>query len=115
MLVLCYPKCSTCQKALAWLDAHDIAYEVRDIKEQNPTEEELRAWQAKSGLPLRRFFNTSGNLYKEMKLKDKLPEMTEEEQYDLLATDGMLVKRPILVTEDKVLVGFREKEWSQGV
>ena len=112
MLVLCYPKCSTCQKALAWLDAHDIAYEVRDIKEQNPTEEELRAWQAKSGLPLRRFFNTSGNLYKEMKLKDKLPEMTEEEQYDLLATDGMLVKRQILVTEDKVLVGFREKEWS---
>ena len=107
MLVLCYPKCSTCQKALAWLDAHDIAYEVRDIKEQNPTEEELRAWQAKSGLPLRRFFNTSG-----FGLKEKLPSMPEAEQFALLAQHGMLVKRPLVVADDAVLVGFREAEWS---
>ena len=112
MLVLCYPKCSTCQKALAWLDAHDIAYEVRDIKEQNPTEEELRAWQAKSGLPLRRFFNTSGQQYRALGLKDKLPAMSEEEQLALLATDGMLVKRPLLVAGDKVLVGFQEAAWA---
>lgn len=112
MLVLCYPKCSTCQKALAWLDAHDIAYEVRDIKEQNPTEEELRAWQAKSGLPLRRFFNTSGLLYKGFGLKEKLPSMPEAEQFALLAQHGMLVKRPLVVADDTVLVGFREAEWS---
>ena len=92
-----------------------IEYEKRDIKIDNPTKDELKEWHQKSGLPLKRFFNTSGNLYKEMKLKDKLPQMTEEEQYDLLATDGMLVKRPILVTEDRVLVGFKEPEWSQGV
>ena len=113
MLVLCYPKCSTCQKALAWLDAHDIAYEVRDIKEQNPTEEELRAWQAKSGLPLRRFFNTSGLLYKGLALKEKLPGMSEDEQYRLLGEYGMLVKRPILQGDDFVLVGFREAQWAE--
>ena len=115
VLFLEYPPCSTCQKAKRWLEDNGVAYTARHIETDNPTKEELTAWIARSGLPLKRFFNTSGNLYKEMKLKDKLPEMTEEEQYDLLATDGMLVKRPILVTEDKVLVGFREKEWSQGV
>ncbi len=115
MLFVCYPKCTTCKKAEKWLQDQGLEFEKRDIKLQNPSKEELKEWRQKSGLPLKRFFNTSGNLYKEMKLKDKLPEMTEEEQYDLLATDGMLVKRPILVTEDKVLVGFREKEWSQGV
>ena len=115
MLFVCYPKCTTCKKAEKWLQDQGLEFEKRDIKLKNPSKEELKEWHQKSGLPLKRFFNTSGNLYKEMKLKDKLPEMTEEEQYDLLATDGMLVKRPILVTEDKVLVGFREKEWSQGV
>ena len=115
MLFVCYPKCTTCKKAEKWLQDQGLEFEKRDIKLQNPSKEELKEWHQSSGLPLKRFFNTSGNLYKEMKLKDKLPEMTEEEQYDLLATDGMLVKRPILVTEDKVLVGFREKEWSQGV
>ena len=115
MLFVCYPKCTTCKKAEKWLQDQGLEFEKRDIKLQNPSKEELKEWHQKSGLPLKRFFNTSGNLYKEMKLKDKLPERTEEEQYDLLATDGMLVKRPILVTEDKVLVGFREKEWSQGV
>ena len=115
MLFVCYPKCTTCKKAEKWLQDQGLEFEKRDIKLQNPTKEELKEWRQKSGLPLKRFFNTSGNLYKEMKLKDKLPEMTEEEQYDLLATDAMLVKRPILVTGDKVLVGFREKEWSQGV
>ena len=115
MLFVCYPKCTTCKKAEKWLQDQGLEFEKRDIKLQNPTKEELKEWHQTSGLPLKRFFNTSGNLYKEMKLKDKLPEMTEEEQYDLLATDGMLVKRPILVTGDKVLVGFREKEWSQGV
>ena len=114
-LVLYYAKCSTCRKALKWLEENNIDCDLRSIVDDNPTHDELAQWIAASGLPLKRFFNTSGNLYKEMKLKDKLPEMTEEEQYDLLATDGMLVKRPILVTEDKVLVGFREKEWSQGV
>ena len=115
ILVLEYPKCSTCKKALKWLEENEVPFTKRHIVEENPSEQELTEWYHKSGLPLKKFFNTSGNLYKEMKLKDKLPEMTEEEQYDLLATDGMLVKRPILVTEDKVLVGFREKEWSQGV
>ena len=114
-LFLCYEKCSTCKKAENWLNGQGIDYEKRDIKLQNPTKEELKKWHEKSGLPLKRFFNTSGNLYKEMQLKDKLPKMSEEEQYDLLATDGMLVKRPILVTEERVLVGFREKEWEQGV
>ena len=113
MLFVCYPKCTTCQKALAWLDAHGLSYEIRNIKEQNPTEEELRAWHAKSGLPLRRFFNTSGMQYKALGLKDKLPDMSEEEQLALLATDGMLVKRPLLVDEDFVLTGFKQAEWEQ--
>ena len=112
MLVLCYPKCTTCQKALAWLDAHGLSYEIRNIKEQNPTEEELRAWHAKSGLPLRRFFNTSGLLYKGFGLKEKLPTMPEDEQLALLAQHGMLVRRPLLVTDSFGLVGFREAEWS---
>ncbi len=111
MLFVCYPKCTTCQKAKKWLEEQEMEFELRDIKEENPTKEELRGWHQKSGLPLKRFFNTSGMLYKEMKLKDRLPEMSEEEQLELLSTDGMLVKRPILVTEDKVLVGFRQKEW----
>lgn len=111
MTFLCYPRCSTCQKAKKWLDERGAAYELRDIKAQNPTAEELRAWHEKSGLPLKRFFNTSGLQYKALGLKDKLPAMSEEEQLALLATDGMLVKRPILITEDRVLVGFREAEY----
>ncbi len=111
MTFLCYPRCSTCQKAKKWLDERGAAYELRDIKAQNPTAEELRAWREKSGLPLKRFFNTSGLQYKALGLKDKLPAMSEEEQLALLATDGMLVKRPILVTADRVLVGFREAEY----
>lgn len=111
MLFLCYPKCSTCMKAKKWLEGREMEYEMRDIKEENPSADELRTWWKKSGLPLKRFFNTSGNLYKEMKLKDRLPEMTDEEQLELLGTDGMLVKRPILVDGDTVLVGFKEKEW----
>ena len=110
MLFICYPKCSTCQKAKKWLDNQGIEYTERHIVEDNPTYEELREWYQKSGLPLRRFFNTSGMLYKEMKLKDKLSEMSEEEQLKLLATNGMLVKRPLLITEDKVFVGFKEAE-----
>lgn len=100
-------------KAKKWLDEKGMEYELRDIRTENPTAEELREWWEKSSLPLKKFFNTSGNLYKEMKLKDKLPEMSEEEQLSLLSTDGMLVKRPILISEDKVLVGFREKEWEE--
>ena len=115
MLFVCYPKCSTCKKAQAWLDAHGTAYTVRDIKTENPTLEELRQWHNLSGLPLKRFFNTSGQQYRALALKDKLPSMTEEEQFALLSTDGMLVKRPILVAEDKVLVGFREAEWSSAL
>lgn len=111
--VLCYQKCTTCKKALAWLDAQEIQYETRAIKEKNPTKEELKDWYKKSGLPLKRFFNTSGNLYKELSLKDKLSQMTEEEQLDLLATDGMLVKRPLLIAEDTVLTGFKEAEWKE--
>lgn len=111
MLFVCYPKCTTCQKARKWLEEQGMEFEIRDIKTENPTKEELRTWYQKSGLPLKRFFNTSGMLYKEMKLKDRLPEMTEEEQLELLATDGMLVKRPILIAGDRVLVGFRQKEW----
>ena len=111
MLFVCYPKCSTCQKARAFLDGRGAAYELRDIKTQNPSEEELRAWYEKSGLPLKRFFNTSGLQYKALSLKDKLPDMSEAEQLALLATDGMLVKRPILVDGVAVLVGFREAEW----
>ena len=112
MLFLQYPPCSTCQKAKKWLDAQGITYEDRHIKENNPTYEELKAWYEKSGLPLKKFFNTSGLLYKSLGLKDKLPAMTEEEQLQLLATDGMLVKRPIVVGEDFVLTGFREADWA---
>ena len=111
MQVLCYSKCSTCQKALKWLDAQGVAYDLRDIKTENPGEAELRAWHAKSGLPLKRFFNTSGLQYRALALKDRLPAMSEQEQFALLASDGMLVKRPILVTEKTVLIGFREAEW----
>ena len=108
---ICYPKCTTCQKAKKWLDDHNIAYELRDIKQERPTLAELTAWYQKSGLPLKRFFNTSGLLYKSLDLKNKLPEMTEEEMLNLLSTDGMLVKRPLLISEDFVLVGFKETEW----
>lgn len=108
---ICYPKCTTCQKAQKWLDAHGVAYMVRDIKTQNPTADELRAWHAVSGLPLRRFFNTSGQLYRGMALAQKLPGMSEEEQLALLATDGMLVKRPILVSDSVALPGFKEADW----
>ena len=113
MLFVCYPKCSTCQKAKAWLQERGVAFDERDIKQDNPTEQELRAWHEKSGLPLKRFFNTSGLQYKALGLKDKLPAMTEDEQYALLATDGMLVKRPLLIGEDFVLVGFREADWTK--
>ena len=113
MLFIQYPKCTTCQKAKKWLDAHGISYEDRHIKEQNPTYEELKAWQEKSGLPLKKFFNTSGLLYKSLNLKEKLPVMTEEEQLRLLASDGMLVKRPIVVKDGLVLTGFREAQWEQ--
>lgn len=113
MLFIQYAKCSTCKKAKKWLDEHGISYTDRPIKEDNPSAEELKQWHVKSGLPLKRFFNTSGMLYKEMKLKDKLPAMSDEEQYQLLASDGMLVKRPMVITEDAVLVGFREKEWEE--
>lgn len=112
MLFLQYPPCSTCQKAKAWLDTHGISYTDRHIKLQNPTYEELKAWYALSGLPLKRFFNTSGLQYKALNLKEKLPQMSEEEQLQLLSTDGMLVKRPIIVTDERVLVGFRETEWA---
>lgn len=106
-----YPKCSTCQKAKKWLVDHNIPFETRHIAENNPTAEELKTWQKQSGLPLKRFFNTSGLKYKELGLKDKLPLMGEDEQFSLLATDGMLVKRPLLIGEGRVLVGFREAEW----
>lgn len=115
MLFLEYPKCSTCQKAKKWLDDHGIAYEDRHIKGQNPSAEELKAWHEKSGFPLKKFFNTSGMLYKEMQLKDKLPQMSEEEQYALLATDGMLVKRPVLVGDGFVLTGFKESTWEEAL
>ena len=111
MLFIEYPKCSTCQKAKKWLDEHQISYEDRHIVENNPTFEELKDWYERSGLPLKKFFNTSGMLYKEMKLKDKLPEMSEEEQLKLLATNGMLVKRPLIVDGDRVLTGFKMAEW----
>lgn len=110
-IFICYPKCSTCKKARAWLESHQISFEERDIKTQNPTEEELRLWHQKSGLPLKRFFNTSGQLYRSMELSKKLPDMGEEEQFALLASDGMMVKRPILLWGDRVLVGFKEAEW----
>lgn len=112
MLFVHYPKCTTCKRAEKWLKDHELQYEPRNIKEENPTEEELTEWIKRSGLPVKRFFNTSGMLYREMGLKDKLSEMSEAEQIALLATDGMLVKRPILVTETDVKVGFKEAEWS---
>lgn len=115
MLFLQYPPCSTCRKAKAWLDEHNLSYTARHIKEENPTCEELREWQARSGLPLKKFFNTSGQLYKSMQLKDKLPTMSDEEQLRLLASDGMLVKRPIIVTEETVLVGFRAADWEKAL
>lgn len=112
MLFLQYPPCSTCQKAKKWLDGQGVAYEDRHIKENNPTYEELRAWYERSGLPLKKFFNTSGLVYKSLNLKEKLPAMSEEEQLRLLATDGMLVKRPLVVGADFVLTGFKEAEWA---
>ena len=113
MTFICYPKCTTCQKAGKWLDENQIPNELRDIKLENPTYEELAAWHRRSGLPLRKFFNTSGLLYKSMGLKDKLPGMSEDEMLTLLASDGMLVKRPLLAGDDIVLVGFREEEWTK--
>lgn len=110
---ICYPKCTTCQKAKKYLDERGAEYEMRDIKTENPSFEELKEWYALSGLPLKKFFNTSGLLYKSMALKDKLPSMSEEEMLELLATDGMLVKRPLLVGEDFVLTGFKEKDWAE--
>lgn len=108
-----YPKCTTCQKAKKWLQEHGVEFESRHIVEQNPTAEELAAWYKESGLPLKKFFNTSGNLYKELHLKDRLPVMSEDEQFALLASDGMLVKRPIAVDGDTVLVGFKEADWAE--
>lgn len=115
MLFICYQKCTTCQKAAKWLDEHKVSYEKRDIKENNPTYDELKKWYSLSGLPLKKFFNTSGLLYKSMELKDRLKDMTDEEQLRLLSSDGMLVKRPLLIDGDKVLVGFREKEYEGAV
>lgn len=111
MLFLCYPKCSTCQKAKKWLDEHGKEYKERHIVEDNPTYDELKVWYKQSGLPLKKFFNTSGMVYKEMQLKDKLASLSEDGQLKLLATNGMLVKRPMVITDDKVLVGFKEAEW----
>ena len=115
VLFLEYPKCSTCQKAKKWLDAHDVAYTDRHIVEDNPTAEELRAWHERSGLPLKRFFNTSGMLYREMELSKMLPDMPEDEQYALLATNGMLVKRPLLITAATVIPGFKETAWEEAL
>lgn len=114
MLFLCYPKCSTCRKAQKWLDEHDVDYDIRDIRTENPDLAELELWHQASGLPLKKFFNTSGQLYRSLELSKKLPGMSDAEQYALLASDGMLVKRPILVTDDnKVLVGFKEDQWAE--
>ena len=114
MLFLCYPKCSTCRKAQKWLDEHDVDYDIRDMKTDNPDLAELELWHQASGLPLKKFFNTSGQLYRSLELSKKLPGMSDAEQYALLASDGMLVKRPILVTDDnKVLVGFKEDQWAE--
>ena len=113
MLFICYKNCTTCKKAQKWLDQEGLSYEVRDIKDDNPNADELKVWFEKSGLPLKRFFNTSGQIYRQNNIKDKLPTMSEEDQLNLLATDGMLVKRPILVDGDTVLVGFKEKEWEE--
>ena len=113
MIFICYPKCSTCRKAEKYLQDHKIEYTKRDIKTDNPTAGELRSWQKNSGLPLKKFFTTSGLQYKALGLKDKLPQLNEEEQLQLLAADGMLVKRPILLTDGNVLVGFKETEWAE--
>ena len=113
MLFIEYPKCTTCKKAKKWLESHEITFTDRPIKEEAPTYDELKEWHQKSGLPLKKFFNTSGQLYRSLELKDKLPSMSEEEQFRLLASDGMLVKRPIVVTENAVLVGFKEAEWEK--
>lgn len=115
MLFVCYPKCSTCQKARAFLDAAGVKYELRDIKSENPSADELRLWQRMSGLPLRRFFNTSGMQYRALELAKRLPDMSEEAQLALLASDGMLVKRPLLINEEHVLVGFRQAEWMEAL
>ena len=115
MLVLVYRKCSTCLKALKWLEDHNVQYEERAIKEQNPTYEELEEWYQKSGMPLKKFFNTSGLKYKELALKDKLPQMSEAEQIALLATDGMLVKRPLIIGEDVILAGFKAEKWAEAL
>ncbi len=115
MLFLCYPKCTTCQRAQKWLDDKNIGYVLRNIKEENPSYNELKAWYKASGLPLKRFFNTSGLLYKSLGLKDRLPEMSEDEQLKLLSTDGMLVKRPLVVKGSLVFVGFKENEWDAGI
>ena len=112
-IFICYEKCTTCKKAQKWLDEHSVSYDLRPIKEHNPTEAELRAWHKASGLPLKRFFNTSGQLYRGMELSKKLPDMSEDEQFALLATDGMLVKRPLFVDGDTVLVGFKEADWAE--
>jgi arsenate reductase len=111
MIFVCYPRCTTCQKAKKWLEANNITFEERHIQKNNPTIEELKDWHKKSGLPLKKFFNTSGRLYRELKMKDKLSTMSEEEQYSLLASDGMIVKRPILIGDGFVLVGFKETDW----
>ena len=115
MKFICYPKCTTCQRAKKWLDDNGVEYELRDIKLDNPSLDELTRWYDKSGLPIKRFFNTSGLLYKSLELKDKLPEMSEQEALKLLSTDGMLVKRPLLIGDDFVLVGFKEAEWNEKV
>ena len=115
MEFICYPKCTTCKKAQAWLDKNEIKYTLRDIKENNPSYEEIKGWYEKSGIPLKKFFNTSGLIYRSMNLKDKLSEMSEEEQLKLLSTDGMLVKRPILLKDGKVVIGFKETDWEQFV
>ena len=115
MLFICYPKCTTCAKARKWLEENGIDFEERNIKEDKPARKELVKWHKASGLPLRRFFNTSGMLYRELQLKDKLSDMTEDEMFDLLATDGMLVKRPLAIAGDKVLVGFKQAEWEDAL
>lgn len=115
MKFICYPKCTTCQKAKKWLDDNNVEYGIRDIKINNPTLDELKEWHKKSGLPLKKFFNTSGLLYKSLELKNKLSQMTDDEMLNLLSTDGMLVKRPLLVNENFVLVGFKESEWREKI
>ena len=115
MLFVCYPRCSTCKKAQKWLEENQVDYTFRDIKEDNPTLEELKAWHEKSGLPLKKFFNTSGQLYRSMELSKKLPTLPEEEQFALLASDGLLVKRHLVVTDDRVLVGFKEADWADAL